>query len=326
MKKLLYITLVLLLILTAACEREGTTEPIDDGRAPSMPAGINVYGARDGEVGIEWRRNTEPDISGYNIYRSISDTSNPVKVGFTSVDFFVDDSLEYDSTYYYRITAIDNSGNESIFSLPVSATPTNIYTPLRPQGVVINARNWNDSLSVVLSWVPSGETDIAGYEIYRDTLSNFTPDSSNLHSFTTEPVYTDTKNVELLKDYYYTILTVDKGGLKSSKSTIVNDVIIDEPLIIFPGDDAREKVFNEVRFVTSSRPAKYKLVIQSNEIHGIIEEVDFATNKVKEEAAVKFNTLNLELYRKYYWRLLVYTENNDDPNTFTSIRTFTFIE
>lgn len=63
---------------------------------------------------LNWLRNTEEDLSGYNIYRSV-DTSK----GFTKINSFALKDTLYldkdlsDTSYFYFITAIDNKGNES---------------------------------------------------------------------------------------------------------------------------------------------------------------------------------------------------------------------
>jgi hypothetical protein len=63
---------------------------------------------------LNWLRNTEEDLYGYNIYRS-ADTSK----GFTKINSYALKDTLYldkdllDTTYFYFITAIDNKGNES---------------------------------------------------------------------------------------------------------------------------------------------------------------------------------------------------------------------
>lgn len=60
------------------------------------------------------------DLAGYHVYRSETETGqktriNPVLVETTT---FVDENIEDGKTYYYWITAIDESANESDFSTP----------------------------------------------------------------------------------------------------------------------------------------------------------------------------------------------------------------
>ncbi len=140
--------IALTFIIYQSCERSDITSPIDDGLPPATPVNLSIFRARDGEIGIEWLKNREPDINGYNIYRSIGDTINLIKIDSTQEDYHIDYYLEYDSTYYYRISAVDKFGNESLLTPPVSAKPENLYPPYTPFMIEINARNWNDFLSV----------------------------------------------------------------------------------------------------------------------------------------------------------------------------------
>lgn len=70
---------------------------------------------------LSWDANTESDLSGYKIYFGMASGSygNPVDVGNTTSHTFSDLA---DGTYYFTVTALDTSGNESLFSNEVSKT------------------------------------------------------------------------------------------------------------------------------------------------------------------------------------------------------------
>lgn len=59
-----------------------------------------------------WQNNRESDLAFYKIYRS-TDSVNFSFIAQTYENIFADKELDYDTTYYYYITAVDNSGNES---------------------------------------------------------------------------------------------------------------------------------------------------------------------------------------------------------------------
>jgi len=97
-----------------------------DTFAPSAPASITVAAA-PGRLSIFFPANPEPDIAGYNIYRS-SDPDlpkeswnklNPVLLTRTT---FQDEKVESGRRYYYYLTAVDQAGNVSPFSEVVSET------------------------------------------------------------------------------------------------------------------------------------------------------------------------------------------------------------
>lgn len=78
----------------------------------------------DIQATLEWSPNSEPDLAGYNVYRSETTGTgyqfiNSVPVG---TETFTDVSLEPNKTYYWVVTAFDNEipENESGYSNEVS--------------------------------------------------------------------------------------------------------------------------------------------------------------------------------------------------------------
>jgi len=98
---------------------------IGDSDPPAVPLNLAaVAGFR--QVTLQWSANTEPDLIKYRIYRDQS--SFPTTLidslsGFPPDTSYLDSNLTNGQTYFYRVTAIDSSGNESGYSNGVSATP-----------------------------------------------------------------------------------------------------------------------------------------------------------------------------------------------------------
>ncbi|MBI4548510.1 MAG: T9SS type A sorting domain-containing protein [Ignavibacteriae bacterium] len=72
-----------------------------------------------GGVLLSWSAVGEPDLQEYNIYRStlpsiISLSSS--RIGSTSEPMYYDFTVQHGSTYYYAVTSMDSSGNESSLS------------------------------------------------------------------------------------------------------------------------------------------------------------------------------------------------------------------
>lgn len=317
------IVFLIILLLLQSCDRSSVSEPVDDGLPPAQPSNLSVYYARDGEIGIEWRRNNEPDLMGYNIYRSVDETDEFTLLDFTTNEYYIDSPLEYDLTYSYKISAVDIASRESNLSQIVSATPENFYAPLSPASPIINARNWNDSLSIKLSWSPPVDNDLAGYEIHRGDSSGFTPTENNFIGFSSTLSFTDKSNLELLKNYFYIIISVDKGDLKSNPSSEFSDMIFDRPVIISPANGADINYNSEFKIKTVGAEASYKLVIQANELVGIIEESNISSDIVNGEIEIPVNTNSLDPYNTYYWRVYSYSVNDNSPNSFTDLYNFT---
>ncbi len=97
-----------------------------DTFAPPVPDPVSVASA-NGTISLFWPTSSAPDVTGYFVYRSESETaeekdwlkmnSQPVK----EVTFH-DTKVVIDKKYFYRVTAIDNFKNESPPSKPVGET------------------------------------------------------------------------------------------------------------------------------------------------------------------------------------------------------------
>ncbi|MBN1352602.1 right-handed parallel beta-helix repeat-containing protein [candidate division KSB1 bacterium] len=98
-----------------------------DLTAPVKPHNLLAQSA-DGAVTLNWSPNTESDLSYYKLYRSQTQGFTPVANNFFATIFapdtsYTDSTVTNGQTYYYRISAVDSSGNESAFSDEVNATP-----------------------------------------------------------------------------------------------------------------------------------------------------------------------------------------------------------
>lgn len=313
--------LILLLALLVSCERDNINQPVDDGLPPASPAALNMFRERDGEIGIEWLKNSEPDFKLFRIYRSINSDANPTLIDSTFDEFYIDYYLEYDSTYYYWISAVDTYNRESDLSGPIIGQPKNLYSPDAPYMIEINARNW-DEPKIHLFWYPVENTDLAGYKIYRDTTADFTTSEENYIGLSETNEFDDTTNLELLTEYFYRIRAVDKGNLTSFSSGAVSDILLNKPDLVFPTDNSLVEPFSQFQIKTVSEPTIYKIVIQSNELYGIVGELTFSSDVTDSVVAINFNSSELEGYKKYYWRVYTYTSSYRDPNSFSPLQSF----
>lgn len=279
MKIPLKILLILILLIGNSCKRNNIVDPLDEHAFPSIPSGFNIFAARDGAVGLEWDlpQNQNHKII---IYRSINDQFNFQLLDSSNFDFYIDTPLEYDSTYFYKITSKNTFGEESSATKTLSALPKNLSKPSPPPQVNVSGRNWEDSIYIYINWYKSESNDVAFYEIYRDTLENVSIDSTTLLTKEVGLNYTDTTNIALLTTYYYKIVTVDKGLLKSSGTLETSDFVLDLPEIISPSDNQTTKFFDEIKIKTVSLPANYKILFQSNPLFGTVTEINLYSEKL----------------------------------------------
>lgn len=114
------------LLIVQGCGKSSGTDI--DTEAPAAPANIKGT-SQDQRVDLRWSANTESDLLGYNLYRSTSSFSDisgmePVNGNeIINILEYIDTGLDNGTTYYYRLTAIDESVNESGLSEELEITP-----------------------------------------------------------------------------------------------------------------------------------------------------------------------------------------------------------
>jgi hypothetical protein len=134
----------------AGCHDDSPTV-VRDATAPAAPQGLySVTG--DGRVTLYWIKNTEPDFREYIVWRGPAFDGPYNSLGRTTNTSFVDNTAVNGVTYYYAVSALDLSGNESDLS------HENVNDTPRPEGT---------NLSLVDSGVnPDGP---AGYDFSTGT-------------------------------------------------------------------------------------------------------------------------------------------------------------
>ncbi|MEA3241125.1 MAG: hypothetical protein U9P37_06095 [Pseudomonadota bacterium] len=103
-----------------------------------MVAALNVHAAT--HIITSWNANSESDLTGYNIYRSTTPDSGYSKLNSSIIPkaespSYVDTIKgKVQATYYYVVTAVDGSGNESVFSSEGDVHLDNM-PPASPRGI-----------------------------------------------------------------------------------------------------------------------------------------------------------------------------------------------
>lgn len=101
----------------------------EDTFAPSTPQSVAATAGSASNTGaahidLSWAINGESDLLGYNIYRSEMKSIPGARVNATPLitPAFRDNSVVPGKQYFYSITAVDRTGNESAPSPPVAVT------------------------------------------------------------------------------------------------------------------------------------------------------------------------------------------------------------
>ncbi|NIM06462.1 MAG: endoglucanase, partial [Armatimonadetes bacterium] len=139
-----------------------------DTISPSMPQDLSATAVSCSQVSLTWSASADTGgsgLAGYKVYRNGAFLK---QVAGTST---TDSGLSASATYSYRVSAIDNAGNESAQgSTAVTNTPQcpDITPPSVPSGLSAAAVS---SFEISLTWNPSTDTGgsgLAGYRVYRD--------------------------------------------------------------------------------------------------------------------------------------------------------------
>ncbi|MDP6771056.1 MAG: GLUG motif-containing protein, partial [Anaerolineales bacterium] len=99
-----------------------TVNYVPDLTAPTTPTGL-VATPGNTQLVLTWTANTESDLASYKVY--VGTSSNPTYLisTVTSGQTYTHSSLTNGTLYYYRISAVDNAGNESDKTSDVFAMP-----------------------------------------------------------------------------------------------------------------------------------------------------------------------------------------------------------
>lgn len=314
----LFLSIVILSLFFAGCERTISGDDWNDNLPPAIPIDLFLFKASDGEIVIEWRKNSERDFSHYNIYRALNDTSSFSFLKKTNQNYFFDDSLFYDTTYFYNITAVDRYNMESSRSQIISALPINRYKPNAPRFVEINGRNWLGEESVYLSWEPNYETDVKNYYIYRSDAAAFNIDSSLLIGISHTIHYNDTSSLQIGKKYFYKITAVDNGGFESVPSGEVSDLVLPLADGIFPRGEVT--VEGLLEFVVAPFPyaCTIKIIVQENEFFGETWSKEISHTGGVDTIRLEANDFYMQRNKNYYWRIVTSSSEYFTPNSISS--------
>jgi len=80
-----------------------------------------------GVAAIRWQQNTEADLAGYNVYEYAPSPDNEnsyrrLNTQIVASNGYKVEGLTPGSVYYFKVSAVDETGNESALSGPIAVT------------------------------------------------------------------------------------------------------------------------------------------------------------------------------------------------------------
>ena len=193
---------------------------------PLTPTGTSVtYASTTGKAKLTWSKNKEMDLSGYRVYRRLKGTSfGTAPLATTTSTTYTDTPPATGDTYYYEIRARDKAGNESTGTADKPVTTVDA-APARVTGLAGGHSGFTGLTT--LTWHASPETDVKGYQVYRDVDGTWTLVSG------TAPLTTASYTSAYLaagdtRNYY--VVAVDKAGHTSAPSATVAPLAVRAPI------------------------------------------------------------------------------------------------
>jgi chitodextrinase len=167
-------------------------------------------------IQLSWDASPEPDLMGYTVYMGTSQGSYNTTKNTGLNSSYVFQNLPQGITYYFTVTAYDQTNNESLPSEEVSVKIPDIMTPTTPGNLTLNSTS---NTQVAFSWTASTDNvDVTGYDVARNNVVVGQPTTNAFVDKTTSPGMT----------YHYTVKARDASG---NVSTWSNPLSVSVPLV-----------------------------------------------------------------------------------------------
>jgi pectin methylesterase-like acyl-CoA thioesterase len=185
-----------------------------DTTAPAAVRGM-VTSADKSRVKLDWTNSPEKDLAGYLVYRATTPDGPYTRLTATprTGSDYPDTAAPIGVRSYYRVTAVDKSGNESA-PVAVSNVRQDGIAPAAPTTLT----GTRTDAGITLDWADNTEPDLAGYLVTRATKSGGTYTKLTAAAITGSSFVDTTAAADA--SYYYRVTAVDLGGFASKVSSI----------------------------------------------------------------------------------------------------------
>ncbi len=193
-----------------------------DTTPPSKPQKL-TFKVEAGVVSLKWKSVKSNDIVGFRLYVSMSE--NASEWALVNKDLIKTNSFKHERSktlsrfnYYYRITSVDKTYNESFPSNIVKVKLPDVTLPNQPSIMVYRA--YTDKIT--LEWNKIMVYDLSHYNVYRKVDKKF-------QKLNKKPIinsiFIDKKPIDGINEYV--IVAVDKSGNESLRKNSRKISLID---------------------------------------------------------------------------------------------------
>ena len=185
---------------------------LEDKEPPVSPQALTGKVDSLGYVTLQWQANSEPDLHGYQVFRSnfknkefIQVTRKPVKQN-TFIDTIAVNTLTEE--VFYMVVALDNHFNPSDYSAMLALQRPDLVPPVQPVFTSVKA----EEKGIRLNWHHSSSQDVVSHGLYRRSARQqdwqLVTESTELNTYLDEATQPG-------ETYQYTLIAVDDSGLES---------------------------------------------------------------------------------------------------------------
>ena len=133
--------------------------------APATLSAVDKPADQGGAINLSWAAATDNvGVTGYKLYRGTAAGTYGAPTTLGNVTTYTDATAATGTRYYYAVAAVDAAGNEGAKSPEADATAADNLAPAVPSGLAAVG----GAGEVALSWSANAESDLAGYDLFRD--------------------------------------------------------------------------------------------------------------------------------------------------------------
>lgn len=188
---------------------------------PEAPKGFKSV-ADTGIIALSWQANTEGDLLGYFIQRSLADEDNLdnryININadpITNTSYNQKMAKHIKNKFVYRVVAVDTSFNYSKPSINSLAQMPDVVAPAIPVIKFIKPQE----KSIKVEWLPNIDSDLKGYNVYRKNITKQTEtEKVNFSLIPKDFKFYEVRNLVYEDKCEYYVTAIDENGNESASS------------------------------------------------------------------------------------------------------------
>ncbi|MDQ7068190.1 MAG: hypothetical protein Q9M40_09625 [Sulfurimonas sp.] len=201
---------------------------------PKPITNLNATKNLPNKIKLTWDESVQKDFALYYLYRSENIDGGYELIAKLHNNVFIDKIKEHAKSYFYRVSAVDKDGleslNEQTTILGMTLTP-----PLAP--AIVEAKRVGASIEIY--WSKSDPRSVS-FTVLKTTKKGWFDESTKEFRGIKANKFIDT-SIEAGSTYSYVVYSVDKNGIKSDKSAMVKIVIPETDKLVAVAKEAKVK-------------------------------------------------------------------------------------